>query len=117
MDLRDFLERCAREMDWTASRSLTRIWHPPSPEYLREIKKRCTDLQLTIAGIAVTNDFGERAPRAIEIAKVRQRCDIAAILGAPIVRIFAGSLPAAEPQPAEAGRIAGLFRKVFGDPP
>jgi sugar phosphate isomerase/epimerase len=46
---------------------------------------------------------------------VKHWCDVAAYLGAPVVRVFAGWVP---PQRMEQdpGRIVGFMRKVFGQP-
>jgi sugar phosphate isomerase/epimerase len=90
--------------------------HFPStdPLYLRDLKKLCTDLQLTIAGIAVSNDFGPSDRRSLETQKVREWCDVAAYLGAPIVRIFSGWMPTAPVAARDDGRIVGLFRRIFG---
>ncbi|HEY7801405.1 MAG TPA: sugar phosphate isomerase/epimerase family protein [Dehalococcoidia bacterium] len=116
IDLREWLRRCAEEMELDGV-ELADIHFPTTdPVYLREIKKLCIDLQLTLAGVAVTNDFGPDDNRAEETEKVRQWCDIAAVLGAPIVRIFAGWTPAPAANEPESGRIVGLFRKVFGAP-
>ncbi|MBF6600109.1 MAG: sugar phosphate isomerase/epimerase [Dehalococcoidia bacterium] len=118
IDLREWLRRCAEEMEFDGVELADVHFPTTDPAYLRELKKLCIDLQLTIAGVAVTNDFASPETRAGECAKVRQWCDVAALLGAPVVRVFAGwaqaaPMPAAAPDP---GRIVGLFRRVFGPP-
>ena len=113
MDLREWIRRCATEMELDGIELADAHIESTDGDYLREIKKLCVDLQLTIAGIAVTNDFADPDRRQDEAARVRQWCDIAAVLGAPVVRIYAGQAPAAPLEP-EPGRIVGLFRKVFG---
>ena len=63
----------------------------------------------------MNNDFGAEDRRAQEMASVRQWCEIAAFLGAPMVRVFAGRAQASGPPPeVDPGRIVGTFRKVFG---
>ncbi len=113
IDLRSWLRSCAEEMELDGVELADMHFPATDAAYLREIKKLCADLQLTIAGIAVTNDFGPDERRAEEVLRVQQWCDIAAYIGAPIVRVFAGWTPAQAPA-ADSGRIAGVFRWVFG---
>ncbi len=115
IDQREWLRLCAEEMELDGVELVDLHFPTTDPTYLRDLKKLCTDLQLTIAGVGVTNDFGPNERRIQETERVRQWCDIAAYLGAPVVRVFSGWLPVrrAEPDP---GRIVGLFRRVFGQP-
>ena len=112
LDQREWLRCCAEEMELDGVELADLHFPTTEPSYLRDVKKLCADLQLTVAGVAVTNDFGPEERRAEEIERVRQWCDIAAVLGAPIVRVFAGWTPV--PVAGDEGRIVGLFRKVFG---
>jgi len=115
IDLREWVRICAEELDHDGV-ELVDIHFPTTDAiYLRDLKKLCTDLQLTIAGIAVTNDFGPSDKRALEAQRVKHWCDVAAYLGAPVVRVFAGWVP---PQRMEQdpGRIVGFMRKVLGQP-
>jgi sugar phosphate isomerase/epimerase len=113
IDLREWLRICAEQLELDGVELVDLHFPTTDPVYLRDIKKLCTDLQLTISGIAVSNDFGPDDRRMRETTKVRQWCDIAAYLGAPVVRVFAGWHPAAAAA-VEPGVIVGLFRKVFG---
>ncbi len=115
IDQRAWLRLCAEEMELDGV-ELVDVHFPTSdPLYVRDIKKLCTDLQLTIGGVAVSNDFGPGDRRALEVAKVRRWCDAAACLGAPVVRVFAGSSPSLH-TPTQAGRILDMARRVFGAP-
>lgn len=113
IDLAGWLRLCAHELDADGV-ELADV-HVPANDAgaLREIKKLTTDLGLTIAGIAVTNDFRARERRAGEIENVQRWCDVAAYLGAPVVRVLAGSAPHAAA--GDAGRVVGLIRRVFGE--
>lgn len=115
IDQRAWLRLCAEDMELDGVELVDLHFPTTDPVYLRDIKKLCTDLQLTIGGIAVSNDFGADERRSLEAGKVKQWCDIAAYLGAPVVRVFAGWVP---PQRVEErpGRIVGVFRRVFGAP-
>jgi sugar phosphate isomerase/epimerase len=63
------------------------------PDHLKKIKKTCLERGLTIACIGVSNDFGRPAYEQEAVLKqVRQGIDAAQLLGAPVVRLFAGSV-------------------------
>lgn len=115
IDLREWVRVCAEELDLDGIELVDVHFPTTDAVYLRDLKKLCTDLQLTIAGIAVTNDFGPSDKRSLETQRVKHWCDVAAYLGAPVLRVFAGWVP---PQRMEQdpGRIVGLMRKVFGQP-
>ena len=71
-------------------------------EYLRQLKQECFRLGLDVSGTAVRNDFGypEGSPeRKKWIDHVKQWVDYAEIMGAPVIRIFAGHK---KPQISEA---------------
>ena len=113
IDQREWLRLCAEEMELDGVEFVDLHFPTTDPIYLRDVKKLCADLQLTIAGVAVSNDFGPDETRAVEVQKVRQWIDVASYLGAPVVRVFAGWLPPAPANP-EPGRLVELYRKVFG---
>jgi sugar phosphate isomerase/epimerase len=115
IDLRAWIRLCADEMELDGIELLDVHLPAYDAPYLRDLKKTCTDHGLTLASIAVTNDFGARH-RLMEVEKVKRWCDVAAYLGAPVVRVFAGWMP----QPSadgDVGRVLGLIRRVFGDRP
>jgi len=67
----------------------------PSDEYINEVKKRAFLLGLDISGTGVKNDFAtpDAAKRAADVEMVKKWIDVAAKLGAPVIRVFAGELP------------------------
>lgn len=92
LTLQDFINDCAKfDLEGT---ELTSYYFPSpiTPEYLRSLRKQCFQLGLDISGTAVGNDFGHPhgEKRAAEIEKVKRWIDHAEILGAPVIRIFAG---------------------------
>ncbi len=116
IDQREWVRICAEQLEVDGVELVDVHFPTTDRNYLRELKRQCVDLGLTIAGLAVTNDFGPDDRRAQEIEKVRQWTDVATFIGAPIVRVFSGT-PAVSPPlvpEAEEGRIVGAFRKVFG---
>jgi sugar phosphate isomerase/epimerase len=92
LTLPDFITDCARfGLEGT---ELTSYYFPKNVthDYLRSLSKQCFQLGLDVSGTAVGNDFGLPAGEARnkQIASVKQWVDFAAILGAPVIRIFAG---------------------------
>ena len=92
LTLADFIDDCAAmQLEGT---ELTSYYFPPQPttEYLLGLKERCFRLGLEVSGTAVGNDFchppGDE--RDAEIAQVKRWVDHAAVLGAPVIRIFSG---------------------------
>lgn len=111
LTLHDFVEDCARMgLEGT---ELTSYYFPKnvSADFLRNLRRRCFQLGLDVSGTAVGNDFGQ-APgpkRQEQIDLVKRWVDFAEILGAPVIRVFAGHV-AKEMAPAEAHAlmVAGL---------
>lgn len=65
---------------------------PPSEEYIAGIKRYTHDRGITISGTGVKNDFAtaDKAVRAEGVALTKLWIEVAARLGAPVVRVFAG---------------------------
>jgi sugar phosphate isomerase/epimerase len=94
LTLEDFILDCAKlNLEGT---ELTSYYFPadPTPEYLRKLKKLAFDNGLDVSGTAVGNDFcvPPGPKRDAQIASVKKWVDHAAILGAPVIRIFSGSV-------------------------
>lgn len=92
LSLPDFIHDCAEmQLDGT---ELTSYYfpQPTGHDYLRELKQECFQLGLEISGTAIRNDFGypEGEQRRAEIEHVKKWIEFAEILGAPVIRIFAG---------------------------
>jgi sugar phosphate isomerase/epimerase len=66
---------------------------PPSDEYLFQIKRNAFKLGLEISGTGVRNDFTipDKSKREQEVALVKNWIEVAAKIGAPVIRIFAGN--------------------------
>lgn len=97
MSISDLLDYCARVgFDGV---DLTGYYFPgypgvPSDSFIYEIKKKAFKLGLGISGTGVRNDFTWSDPlkRAEEKKLVKEWIVVAAKLGAPLIRIFAGTL-------------------------
>jgi sugar phosphate isomerase/epimerase len=64
----------------------------PSDEYIFHLKRRAHTLGLAISGTGIRNEFAEpdKIKRKEEIEFVKKWIDVAAKLGAPVIRIFTG---------------------------
>jgi sugar phosphate isomerase/epimerase len=65
----------------------------PSDEYIFNVKRKAFDLGLEISGTGVRNDFtiADKSKRQSEVELVKKWIDVAAKLGAPVIRIFSGN--------------------------
>jgi sugar phosphate isomerase/epimerase len=65
----------------------------PSDEYLFQIKRKAFKLGIEISGTGVRNDFtiADKTKREQEVALVKNWIEVAAKIGAPVIRIFAGN--------------------------
>lgn len=90
--MEDFLNECATLPLEGAELTSYYFAKEITPQYLRDIKRKAFLLGLDISGTAVRNDFclpkGDK--RDEEIAAMKKWIDYAEILGAPVIRIFAG---------------------------
>lgn len=65
----------------------------PSDDYLFQIKRKAFKLGIEISGTGVRNDFtiADKTKRGQEVALVKNWIEVAAKIGAPVIRIFAGN--------------------------
>ena len=110
MTLDDFVERAA-ELGLDAVEPTSYYFKDTSPAYLRHLRAKAFRLGLDISGTAVGNDFGHPPgpKREGQIAHVKKWIEHAEILGAPVIRIFAGH-PKKGQAPDEAHKlmVAGI---------
>ena len=110
MTLEDFIDFCA-DLDLDGTELTSYYFTKESPEYLLSLKQRCFRLGLDVSGTAIGNDFclpeGEKRTAQIDLCK--RWIDNAAILGAPVIRIFAGKVPTGDKEAAALDRcVAGI---------
>ncbi|MEM9703498.1 MAG: sugar phosphate isomerase/epimerase family protein [Planctomycetota bacterium] len=76
--------------------------------YLRALSHRCFAHGLTVSGTAIGNDFAlpQGDAREKQIRDCKRWIDIAAVLGAPVIRIFAGKLSKGDDEKAAIARCA-----------
>jgi len=111
MDLFDFVELCA-DLSLDAT-ELTSYYFPAdvTPEYLHRLKQRAFALGLDISGTSVGNNFcvAPGPDRDKQMALVRTWIDHAAELDAPVIRIFAGTVPKGDSEAVAVDRaIEGI---------
>lgn len=65
----------------------------PPDEYLYQVKRKAFSVAIEISGTGVRNDFtiADKAKREHEIVLVKNWIEVAAKIGAPVIRIFAGN--------------------------
>ena len=64
---------------------------PPTDKWLFEFKRRCFELGVAISGTGTGNNFtvADKAARAKDVEWVKRTVEMAAKIGAPVVRVFA----------------------------
>lgn len=110
LKLEDFINDCAKL--GLQGTELTSYYFPQdlTQEYLRHIRRHCFLQGLDVSGTAVGNDFcfPPGADRDREIKHVKQWVDNAAILGAPVIRIFSGHPHDTSAEEAHKLAVAGM---------
>jgi sugar phosphate isomerase/epimerase len=113
MDILTFLETC-RNLNLDAASFHLRNLGETTTEHLKTVRRKYFDLGLAPGAVGVTTDFclsREKMPEELEKAKEGIR--VAMFLGAPTIRVFAGS-PPEESQREDAFKrsVEGLRRVV-----
>lgn len=98
MSLLELLEFCA-ENDFDAIDPTGYYFpgypKPPDAKFLADFKRRAHQLGIDISGTGVRNNFAspDKAKRAADVQHVKEWVEVAARLGAPVLRVFAGAQP------------------------
>ena len=112
MDMAKFIDYCATQ--GVAGAELTSYFFPPetSAENFSALARLASEKGVGISGTAVGNNFSYPADapeRSEQLAYVREWIDRAALMGAPHIRVFAGTHPkGVSPEEAEANAVAAL---------
>lgn len=93
--LKEVIEFCAAQSFDAAD--LTGYYFPgypevPSDQYIYKLKRIAHQLGITISGTGIRNEFAEpdKMLRAKDVELVKKWVEVAAKLGAPVIRIFSG---------------------------
>jgi sugar phosphate isomerase/epimerase len=110
MTLDDFIDYCA-ELDLDGTELTSYYFTQETPEYLLALKQRCFRLGLDVSGTAIGNDFclpeGQKRTEQLDLCK--RWIDHAAVLGAPVIRIFAGKVAKGDTEEVALDRcVAGI---------
>jgi sugar phosphate isomerase/epimerase len=111
LSLSDFIRDCAALRLEGSELTSYYFPEPVTPEYLTQLRHECFRLGLDVSGTAVRNDFGlpPGAERDQWLAHVKQWVDYSQILGAPVIRVFAGHVPSgSSEQDAHRRIVEGL---------
>lgn len=111
MKLEDFIRYCAEQNLGACEPTGYYFAETITPEYLLSIKNLAFRYGLDISGTAIGNDFclpaGEK--RDAQLAMTREWIEYAAVIGAPVIRIFAGKVPEGDSEDAAVERcIEGI---------
>jgi sugar phosphate isomerase/epimerase len=115
MNLEKFIDYCAK-LDLDAC-ELTAYYFPQTvtQDDLLRVKEHTFRLGLDISGTAIGNNFclPEGEARDRELAETREWIDHAAVMGAPHIRIFAGTTPKGDTESVAIARcIKGINESV-----
>ena len=94
----DLLDFCAREnFDGIDPTGYYFPGYPkvPPDSFISDLKRRAFHLGLEITGTGVRNNFAQadKAKRAADVQLVKDWIEVAARLGAPVIRVFSGAEP------------------------
>ncbi|MBI1345928.1 TIM barrel protein [bacterium] len=111
--LEGFIDFCAAQnLD---ACELTAYYFPKeiTTDYLLSLKERAFRLGLDISGTAIGNNFcvADPAERAKQLEMTRNWIDYSAILGAPAIRIFAGTVPKGDTEDAARERCVSAINE------
>jgi sugar phosphate isomerase/epimerase len=92
MDIFDWMTICARDMKVTGIEISDRHLQSADEDYVRKVKRVSVDLGLTISALTISTDFGlvDDAARDKHLEDGEIAAQLAAALGAPILRFSAG---------------------------
>jgi sugar phosphate isomerase/epimerase len=98
MSLFDMLEECARlNFDAVDPTGYFFPGYPEAPErkFVNEFKRRAFHLGLDLSGTGIRNDFAvpDKSRRDADVILAKRWVEVAAELGAPVLRVFSGAQP------------------------
>ena len=111
LTMADFISDCAK-MGLEGTEPTSYYFPDPTTyDYLRSLKQQCFQLGLDVSGTAIRNDFGfpPGKEREQQILWVKRWVDYAEVLGAPVIRIFAGyQKEGVPPEQSHSLMVAGM---------
>jgi len=112
IDHDEMLRICANDLKIGGIDFVTDLFPRTDKEYIKHIKKLCTDLQLSVASLSFGNNFCQEDVKGLDaqVEDVRKWLEAAQILGAPVLRLFAGWIEK-EKQPKVWPKVVDAFKK------
>ncbi len=91
LELLDFAAKCKFEGFDATGYYFPGYPKVPSDAYIKELRQKAADLGLGISGTGVRNNFttADKEVRATGVQHIKEYVEVAAKLGAPVVRVFA----------------------------
>ena len=115
MNLEDFIKFCGEQKLDAAE--LTAYYFPEkvTEEYLVSLKQLTFRHGLDISGTAIGNDFcvPDETKLQAELDRAKQWIDYSAIMGAPVIRIFAGKVAKGDSEAAAIERCANTINQAL----
>lgn len=112
MDVFKFLSLC-RQLEVEGASLHIRNLESTQPEYLKRVRRTYLDLGLSVSQVTVSTNFGLPLERhEEELKKAREAVRVGMFLGAPLLRIFAGSPASEEDRPKAFERAVAGIRKL-----
>jgi len=112
MTLFDFLDLAAT-LPLDAVELTSYYFAATTPAYLKRLRDHAASKKLAISGVPVRSDYCLADPAKLrgEVAHVKAWTDHAADLGAPTVRVFAGTLPKGDTLEATQARVVAALEE------
>jgi sugar phosphate isomerase/epimerase len=112
MTMDDFADVCLG-MGLDAIEPTSYYFAEDTPKEMARYRARCTRLGLDISSTGIRNDFCVRDPAKLrtEIAHVKKWTELASIMGAKTVRIFAGTVERGDPEDAASARVVEAIQE------
>ena len=92
MDIFDWMTHCARDLKVGGIEITDGHLQSTDEDYIRKVRRVSVDLHLTISALTISNDFGKANAEARDkqVENTELGIQLAASLGTPILRVFAG---------------------------
>jgi len=92
MDIFDWMTHCARDLKVGGIEITDKHLQSADEDYIRKVRRVAVDLHLTISALTISNDYGKEdtEERNKQLEDTEVGIELAAALGAPILRVFAG---------------------------
>ncbi|MCL2814685.1 MAG: sugar phosphate isomerase/epimerase [Oscillospiraceae bacterium] len=81
-------------------------------QYLRDIQKKAAEAEIDICCVATSCEFANHETVEDNITRAKQAIDLSAELGAPVIRVFGGTIPSGMDREKSFDSIVGALLKL-----